>query len=248
MRDPIVVENELQHKDPAVVAVASSGFAYQPHIGQALSTSSGNIVSSNSISNPYSQHIYPNVSICSIPTQTFTNPNYNTLLPGNGYVPVPLSHQIIPEQVSIRNVGPDTLPIQNDNLNELINEKSEFSNRKEASNLPTSQDAIKPSTIEQVDNGNYKRNPRGNRNNSRGTYGGNSVYRGRGGKNFGYYNGNGNNGHSSNTNNGNFNPNRMNNRHNGGGIRSGPYRQDKSAAPRNQNYNQQQTTSSVADK
>lgn len=236
MRDP-VVENELQHKDPAVVAVASLGFPYPPQNGQALSTSSGSNMQSSTISAHYPPHIYPTVSI---PTQTFTNPSYTTIL-HPPYIPVispSHPHPIMPEQ-SIPNVAPEDAALQN-NVKVSSEKPEPFS--PENSQKETSQDAdSKPLANGQFDNrGSFQKGrPRGrggyrgdNFGNHSGTYHNRGGRGGNGGGNKGtfggYYNNNGN------APNPNFNPNnnRPVNRQNGGGSR--PYRQERGVRNQNQ--------------
>lgn len=201
MRDSVVDNELLGHKDPAVVAVASSNFPYQPQLGQGgLPVTTGpNIVPPNTISNQhFVPHMYPPVSI---PSQTFTNPSYTALIPGtNQYIPVSMPGQI-PHQMQLaeqnlpqmRNTGQgyiSPIPTNEKIVDQVTSDKQQlqFSNEgaipKDTSNLHPSQDGGEGKPIVNGNgenghpNGHFKRNhrgggPRGGVGNPRGNYGGN---------------------------------------------------------------------------
>jgi hypothetical protein len=121
MRDPIV-ENELQHKDPAVVAVASvQNYPYQygvqtseqlvsAQIANSIPNSTPSAINAQKISN------YESVSsMSSIPTQTFTNQNFAA-----AYVSVPVTlatvHSlpmpgIVPQELSPHHISSTDLGV-----------------------------------------------------------------------------------------------------------------------------------------
>lgn len=254
-----VVENELQHKDPAVVAVGSSGLTCPPmQMGPQVSTtgvSADNIVTTDaSMSNHYSSHMYPAVTI---PTQTFTNQNYTGLIPGNTqFIPVTQAmHQmaIQHEQTAMLNkqltggleAMKQALQQSKQSTNNSEPSKPNVSNNKNSQTSQMNGDGGKAAMSNGAggnhhenggSNGHFKRRVGGSRGNGRGGNFGNSSYRGgRGGKNFvGYYGGNGNphngNGGGAATN-GNFKP-PMSHRPNNGQNRLGSYR-NGNTNPRN---------------
>lgn len=214
VRDTVVDNELLGHKDPAVVAVASSNFPYQPQIAQGgLPVTTGpNIVPPSTISN---QHFAPHM-YSAVPTQTFTNPSYTALIPGtNQYIPVSMPGQIPhPMQMAeqnmpqMRNNGQgfiSPIPTNEKIVDQVTSDKQQpqFSNEgashKDASNLHPSQDGGEGKPIVNGNgenghpNGHFKRNhrgggPRGGGGNPRGNYGGNpnggNFRGGRGGKSY----------------------------------------------------------------
>lgn len=108
MRDS-TLESELQHKDPAVVAVSNSGFPYQYN----MQTNDGivvgqlnSIANSNSLNSSQKVNAYESVNqLSSIPTQTFTNQNFTTLIPST-IVPVTLGTAIAVQQIVPQDLSP----------------------------------------------------------------------------------------------------------------------------------------------
>lgn len=114
MRDPIV-ENELQHKDPAVVAVSSVPNNYPYHqygvqtSDQLVPTQMTNsIPNSNNSINPQKVSTYENVS--AIPTQTYTNQSFAAIMPGGGgtIVSVPVTGPFV-HSIPIQGIVPQDL-------------------------------------------------------------------------------------------------------------------------------------------
>jgi hypothetical protein len=147
MRDPIV-ENELQHKDPAVVAVASvQNYPYHQYgvqtSEQLVSAQISNSIPNSTSSAMNAQKISNFESVSSIPTQTFTNQNYAA-----AYVSVPVTlatvHSlpmpgIVPQELSPHHISSTDLGV-GQQLHNYPNHQNYMDSNQENKHQNTSQE------------------------------------------------------------------------------------------------------------